>query len=35
MDMNGEGGVEAADYRSTNTIFVQYYVCYTVFTHKD
>ena len=33
--MTGEGGVEAADYRSSSTIFVKYYVCYTVFTNKD
>jgi hypothetical protein len=35
MDMTGEGGVETADYRSSSTIFVKYYVCYTVFTNKD
>jgi len=35
MDMTGEAGVETADYRSSSTIFVKYYVCNTVFTNKD
>jgi hypothetical protein len=35
MDITGGGRVEAVDYRSTSTIFVQYYLCYRVFRNKD